>query len=144
MNARACAVCGAEPTFPAKPYIARPIAEDALFRGLTLVSCPGCGCHTAHPLPASDALSAYYRGTYRADGRNAARRTGFPADQLWYLSRGLAVARLLAPALASVSARPGRRSVMDVGAGFGHTAFALRRVFGRTVDISVIEPDPGA
>lgn len=143
MSAGACAVCGAGPTFAALPYVTRPRVEDALFRGLTLFGCASCGSHVARPLPAPDALAAYYRGTYRADGRNAAPCTGFPADKLWYLSRGLAVARLLEQALDAGPRRPGRRSVMEVGAGYGHTAFALRRVFGKPIDITAIEPDPG-
>jgi SAM-dependent methyltransferase len=139
----ACAACGSDSTFAAQPYVARLRDEDAPFRGLTLYGCSSCGSHAAHPLPAPDVLAAYYRSRYRADGRNAAPCAGFPADQLWYLSRGLAVARLIGPVLNAVPGRRGRRSVIDVGAGYGHTAFALRRVLRDAVDITALEPDPG-
>jgi len=50
--------------------------------------------------------------------------TGFPADNLWFLSRGVSVAHLLRSVLAEKT--PQRMRVLDIGAGYGHVLYALR------------------
>ncbi len=65
----------------------------------------------------------------------------FPADHPWYLSRGLAVAQLLRTHL-DVSAGQGPAKVVEIGAGYGHPLFALRRALGFALDVTAVEPDP--
>jgi SAM-dependent methyltransferase len=121
-------------------YIARPRAEDELFHGLWLCVCNECGTHFAEPRPSAAALASYYAQAYRADGRNAADGQGFPCDHPWYLSRGVAVARLVADAVSGAPSS-GPMRVLEIGAGYGHNLFALRRALNRPLDVTAIEPD---
>ena len=143
VRAAACPVCAAGSTTHAMPYVVRPRHEDDIFRGLSLWSCDACASHFAVPRPAGAALAGYYARAYRGDGRNVAPRTGFPADHPWYLSRGLAVSQLIR---AAIDIGPGGHEplkVLEIGPGYGHTLFALRRVLGVPLDVTAIEPDAG-
>jgi SAM-dependent methyltransferase len=74
------------------------------------------------------------------DGRNSAEPAGFPADNLWYLSRGVSLARLLRSVLADTL--PEKMRIVDIGAGYGHTIFALRAVMVNQIEATAVEPDP--
>lgn len=140
-----CLVCAEGPARPTMPFLVREIPEDAVFRGLHLWACEACRAHFAVPRPSTSALSDYYAQTYRADGRNQAPVDGFPGNHPWYLSRGLSVAALVRDALArgTWSKRDGRPlRVLEIGAGYGHPLFALRRVLGEPLEVTAVEPDP--
>jgi SAM-dependent methyltransferase len=128
-------------TTAARPYLARPLLEDELFRRLRLWQCGECLGHFAVPRPSGAALAQYYARAYRADGRNVAGGTGFPNDHPWYLSRGLAVARLLHDAMDGMPVGPDPVKVLEIGAGYGHPLFALRRTLRIPLDVTAIEPD---
>jgi len=144
-----CLVCADGTARPSLPFLVREIPEDTLFRGLHLWACDACRAHFAVPRPSTTALSDYYAQTYRADGRNVAALDGFPASNPWGLSRGLAIAGLVREAHGG---DPGQRTgegrplrALEIGAGYGHPLFALRRVLGAhgvPLHVTAVEPDP--
>lgn len=109
----------------------------AVFGGAHLSSCSRCSLVQAIPLPSSEALRGYYEVDYRRGGfagSDVANPSTFPRDNLFYFNRGDSIAELVASHL---EARPGR--IVDVGAGYGHTLYALGQRYPEAERVA-IEP----
>ncbi len=134
-----CPACGGKDTEYALPYITRERPEDALFKGISLWTCLNCRIHFADPRPDPSLLEEYYAETYRKDGRNCTLRAGFPADNLWFLSRGLSLAHLIRSVLSNPL--PDSLPIIDIGAGYGHVIYAIRACLGDRIEATAVEPD---
>jgi SAM-dependent methyltransferase len=134
-----CPACGGRKTEDALAYVKRPRPEDDIFTGLSLWFCSDCHTHFAEPCPEPSILEKYYMDTYRQDGRNSAVLSGFPADNLWYLSRGLSVAHLVRSVFDNKI--PKKMRVIDIGAGYGHVIYALRAVLENQLETTAVELD---
>jgi 2-polyprenyl-3-methyl-5-hydroxy-6-metoxy-1,4-benzoquinol methylase len=84
----------------------------AVENGLEVVRCRGCGLVYVTPQPTAKDLERFYEGYYAEDGESDWRRI---------MER---IFRRDAARLRALLGRPGR--LLDVGAGFGHFALAMR------------------
>lgn len=112
-----------------------------LFKNSIIVECTGCHSVQLSPLPSDDKLTEYYTSFYRSDDEhNHVKLDMFPADNIWYLSRGRGIGRFVAdhvsPDLSGSTPR-----ILEVGAGFGYNLWALRECYPNA-DIVACEPDP--
>ena len=135
-----CPVCGNSELERIMPYVYRDREEDALFAGRHLLECKRCSLFFAWPLPEENELQKYYESMYRNDGRNGLKPAQkFPFDNLWYLSRGACIARLSTTYIDTSNNKQIQH--LDVGAGYGHTSYVLKRYWGHNLISTVIEPD---
>jgi SAM-dependent methyltransferase len=92
------------------------------------------------PLPRSEDLADYYVSSYRQAGLggiDVANCADFPRDNLFYLNRGRAVTSLLAGHLSSTSPQ-----VVDIGAGWGHTLYALGERYPESGRVAIELSEP--
>ena len=134
-----CPICQSRSTSFLTGYITRANTSHNLFRGLTIRLCAICQAAFADPMPRETDIQSYYRSQYRSDGRNTASADErFPLDNLWYLSRGVAVARLVHQFLGD---QHGKLRYADIGAGYGHTIAAMNKIAEWDMDSLGVEPD---
>jgi hypothetical protein len=124
---RTCLCCGGRALVRVRPYRSESPAGKRLFRGAVIDHCEGCGLCQLDPVPDDDALEAYYAEDYRAGrryGSDASNPATFPHDNAFFYHRGRSVTALLREHL-----REPPRTILDIGAGYGHVLHALREAF---------------
>lgn len=126
-----CVACGRRRLSRVRAYRARTRAGRALFRHTDVLECLACGLGQAHPQPPSGPLAAYHGPRLLYPGSDVATLSGFPEDHLFYYNRGESAATLLEAHVDRVDP-----TILDGGAGYGHTLHALGRRYPGSVRIA--------
>lgn len=111
-----------------------------IFGGARLAECLRCQLTQCLPLPSPEVLADYYIASYRQSGLggvDAANLAEFPRDNLFYLNRGRAVTSLVAKHLRSECPQ-----IADIGAGWGHTLYALGERYPAATRVAVELSEP--
>ena len=118
-----CLACGGADLLRQRAYRSKTGHGTEIFSDSWLGKCEACGLVQVVPRPTLEALENYYAVDYRVGccaGSDVANLSEFPADNLYYYNRGQAAASLVGEHL---GIEP--RTVLDVGAGYGHILDAL-------------------